>query len=351
VECRDVAIIGAGPAGASAALELERMGVDHILIDRAAFPRPKICAGVLPPAVSELLGNLPGNVFERRIGGYFIHSLSGRKLRSRFPRPGFAVDRMVFDHWLVSRLKDRPVAGKFLGVDEIGHRLEVRTDASDVRCRVLIGADGANSKVRSLCGIPSPRMAMAYQAEVPMEPSEIKSRTGSWFHVFYLIPGGYGWVAPHQNRLLVGTGSVLPGAVSRAKFSGFLRHPAVERLTAGLRAGKLRAHLIPMSGPLKEPGRGRVLLAGDAGGFVFPGTGEGIRYAIMSGRAAARTAAEHLNTDGAPSRLRKAYVKRLGDEGLLSLGEVDFLDVLRSPESAESYVKRLTSLSRRASSS
>lgn len=351
MECRDVAIIGAGPAGASAALELERMGVDHILIDKATFPRPKICAGVLPPAISDLLGELPKDVFESRLRGYYLHSISGRNLPSRFHRRGYAVDRMVFDRWLVSKLSRRPVEGRLLGIDRLGTRLTFRTEKIDVHCKVLIGADGANSKVRSLCGIAAPRMAMAYQAEVPMETSEIERRTESWFHIFYFIPGGYGWVAPHRHRLMVGTGSILPGAVGKMNFSRFLRHPAVVELTGGHRAGKLQAHRIPMSGPLKEPGCGGTILAGDAGGFVFPGTGEGVRYAILSGRAAARAAAENLKEGGRPSRTMKKYIGRLRDDGLLSLGDVDFLDMLRSPKSAESYVRKLTSLSRRASSS
>jgi geranylgeranyl reductase family protein len=351
VEHRDVVIIGAGPAGASAALELERLGADYILIDKAAFPRPKLCAGVLPPAIADLLGELPRGVFERRIRGYFLHSDSGKEVRFGFPRGGFAVDRTVFDRWLVSRLEQGPVLGKLLGLYKKGSYLELRTDSSFIRCRVLIGADGANSMVRRLAGIPAPAMATARQAAIPMAPSDIERLTGSWFHVFYVIDGGYGWVAPHRHRVMVGIGSVHAQAASRFALERFLGHPGVRRLTGGHRTGELQAWRIPMSGPVKEPCCRSILLAGDAGGFVFPGTGEGIRYAILSGRNAARATAEYLGTGGRPSLLTKGYTERLHVDGLLSLGDVDFLDVLGSPESAESYIKRLTSLSRRASSS
>jgi geranylgeranyl reductase family protein len=351
VENRDVVIIGAGPAGASAALELERLGVDHILVDKAAFPRPKPCAGVLPPAIADILGEPPRDVIERRIRGYFLHSASGIEVRSGFPRRGFAVDRTVFDRWLVSSLEQGPVLGKLLGLKRNGSCLEVRTDSSVVRCRLLIGADGANSAVRRLAGVPAPAMATACQAAIQMAPSDIERLTGSWFHIFYTILGGYGWVAPHRDRVMVGIGSVIASAAGRPALERFLMYPGVRRLTGGRPRTEVLAWRIPMSGPVSEPSRGRILLAGDAGGFVFPGTGEGIRYAIMSGMAAGRAAADFLICGGAISRLAGRYAGRLAEEGLLSLGDVDFLDVLRSPESAGSYMKRLTSLSRRASSS
>jgi geranylgeranyl reductase family protein len=351
VDGHDVVIIGAGPAGSSAALELERLGIDHLLIDRAVFPRPKPCAGLLPPAVEDILGKLPRGVVEKRIRGYFLHSALGGEHRSRFARRGYSVDRAVFDGWLVSRLDGRPQVGELVGMERAGSRLRVNTDGAEFFCRVLIGADGANSKVRTLSGIPAPRMATAYQAQVPMAPSEIDRRTKGWFHVFYVIAGGYGWVAPHRDRLLVGTGSVIAGKVGKAAFSRFLQHPGVVALTGGRRAGMLEAQKIPMSGPVTPPGRGNILLAGDAGGFVFPGTGEGIRYAMMSGRAAARAAADHLKAGGRPATILKRYVTLLREGGLMSLGDVDLLDVLGSPERAHEYIRRLTFLSRRASSS
>ena len=351
VETVDVIIVGAGPAGASAALELERRRVNCLLLDRAGFPRDKPCAGILPPKISELVGPLPDGVFERKIGGYLLHTASGLTFRSRFSRTGYSVDRSKFDAWLVSKLKSAPRRATFLREEEEAGRIRVSTAEADAHCRVLIGADGVNSRVRAGISVPPGRMAAAIQATLPMSTSDIKGRTKDWFHVFYLVPGGYGWVAPHFEVLKAGIGSILPKHAGQEALLRFLSHPDVRELTGGTEVSHLEAHRIPMSGPSSKVGQGRVLLAGDAGGFVFPGTGEGIRFAMESGICAARTAAEAVRQGFSGPMLQRAYKRRLSEEGLLSLREVDYQSVLRTPESAEGYVKGLISLSRRASSS
>ena len=351
METVDVVIVGAGPAGASAALELERLGVGCVLLDRAAFPREKPCAGVLPPKITELTGPIPDAVLDRRIRGYMLHTASGATFKSPFPRPGYAVDRARFDDWLVSRLRTRPRRETFLDVTEEGGLLRVQTAEFELGGRVLIGADGVNSKVRAIARVPPGRMAVACQASIPMSGAGISEMAGDWFHVLYLVPGGYGWVAPHSEKLLVGIGSLLPKYAGRKALERFLSTPQVQALTGGAELDEVRAHRIPLSGPSKRVGHGRLILAGDAGGFVFPGTGEGIRFAISSGICAARAAAHAVSDGTTTARIQRDYRRRLSEEGLLSLREVDFQKVLRTPESAERYVRKLTSLSRRASSS
>ena len=351
VENVDVLIVGAGPAGASAALELERLGVGYLLLDRAAFPREKPCAGILPPKMTDITGPIPESVLDRRIRGYMLHTASGASFKSPFPRPGYAVDRAMFDDWLVSRLRTRPRRETFLDAAEEGGLLHVHTAEFELGCRVLIGADGANSRVRAIARIPPGRMAVACQASIPMSGPGIHEMTGDWFHVLYLVPGGYGWVAPHSEKLLIGIGSLIPRYAGRKALEKFLSTPQVRALTGGSEIDQVRAHRIPMSGPPKRVGHGRMILAGDAGGFVFPGTGEGIRFAMASGTCAAQAAASAVKSGSTGARLQRDYKRRLSEEGLLSLRDVDFQKVLRTPEAAEIYVRRLTSLSRRASSS
>jgi geranylgeranyl reductase family protein len=351
VETVDVVVVGAGPAGASAAMELERLGVGYLLLDRVAFPREKPCAGILPPKITDNTGPIPDTVIDRRIRGYMLHTASGATFKSPFARPGYAVDRSRFDDWLVSRLEARPRRETFLDASDEGGLLHVQTAGFELGCRVLIGADGANSKVRALSRVPSGSMAVACQASVPMSGRGIAGITGDWFHVLYLVPGGYGWVAPHSENLLVGIGSLLPRYAGRKALEKFLSTPEVRVLTGGSEIDEVRAHRIPMSGPSKRVGTGRMILAGDAGGFVFPGTGEGIRFAMASGTCAAQAAASAVKDKNTGARLQRDYKRLLSEEGLLSLRDVDFQKVLRTPEAAECYVRRLTSLSRRASSS
>jgi len=351
VEIAPVLVVGGGPAGASAASELERLGVGHILLDRAGFPRDKPCAGILPPTVSDLTGPVPAAVRERSIRGYFLHTVSGRTFRSRFSRPGCSVDRSRFDAWLVSRLRTPPRRGVFVGAAEEAGLVVAQTDGPDVGCRVLIGADGAVSRAGAAARIRPGKLAFACQASVPMGRAEISRRTGDWFHVFYVIPAGYGWVAPHAGELRVGVGSLRRDRAGREALGRFLASARVGELTGGRPGADFRSHRIPMSGPPERTGRGRILLAGDAGGFVFPGTGEGIRFAIASGRCAAEAAAAAVKDGWEGPDLQAEYTRLLTAGGLLSLREVDFQSVLDTPESAERYVRRLTSLSRRASSS
>ena len=351
VETVDVVIVGAGPAGSSAARELERLGVACVLLDRAAFPREKPCAGILPPKITDLTGPIPDGVLDRRIRGYMLHTASGAAFRSPFARPGYAVDRSRFDDWLVSRLRTHPRCETFLDATDEGGPVRVRTAGSEIGCRILVGADGVSSRVRAITRVPPGRMAVACQASIPMSGPKISEMTGDWFHVLYLVPGGYGWVAPHSEKLLVGIGSLLPKYAGRKALEKFLSTPQVQALTGGSEIDEVRAHRIPMSGPSKRIGQGRMILAGDAGGFVFPGTGEGIRFAMASGNCAAQAAAYAIGEGGTGARLQGDYRRRLSEEGLLSLREVDFQKVLRTPESAERYVRKLTSLSRRASSS
>jgi geranylgeranyl reductase family protein len=351
VETVDVVICGAGPAGASAALELERLGVGYALLDRAVFPREKPCAGILPPKITDLTGPIPDAVLDRRIRGYMLHTESGATFKSAFARPGYAVNRARFDDWMVSRLRTRPRRETFLDASEVGGLIQVKTAEFELGGRVLIGADGVNSRVRAIARVPPGRMAVACQASIPMSGPGISEMMGDWFHVLYIVPGGYGWVAPHSEELLVGIGSLLPMYAGRKALERFLSTPQVQALTGGSEIDEVRAHRIPMSGPPKRIGHGRMILAGDAGGFVFPGTGEGVRFAMESGRCAAQAAASAVKGGSTGARLQRDYKRLLSEEGLLSLREVDFQKVLRTPEAAERYVRKLTSLSRRASSS
>ncbi|WP_456473764.1 geranylgeranyl reductase family protein [Candidatus Pyrohabitans sp.] len=339
----EVCVLGAGPAGASAAAELERLGIDYVLIDRAQFPRGKPCGGVLPWRVMEEL-SLPEEVVERPLQGYRLFSPSLEIVESRFPSPGAAVRRSTFDSFLLSRLEHSPVQLKVDAVEEHHTCVELLAGGRRVKARYLIAADGANSTTRRSLGIGYEKLALACQYHIAMPEKEIAQRIGEWFEVFYFFSLGYGWLTPLRSAVKVGIGG-LGSAFSRRALDIFIRTPPVaEKLEDG-KIVHYEAHRIPMAGPAKRLATGRIALAGDAGGFVFPGTGEGIYYAMKSGAAAARAVAQAMQD----MPLAEAYEGEVRRAGLLSLREVRFLEsVLASQSTAESYLRRLKKLSNKS---
>lgn len=335
----DVCILGAGPAGASAATELERLGIDYLLIDRAQFPRSKPCGGVLPWRVVEDL-RFPEEVVERPLKGYRIFSPSLEVVESRFPSPGAVVRRSTFDAFLLRSISERPTCARVSGVKERDDAVELLTDSGRLSARYLIAADGANSVTRRCLGIRYEKLALACQYVVALPDGAIEERIGEWFEVYYFFSRGYGWLTPLRGAVKAGIGG-LGSAFSRRALESFIKTPPVAEKLKGGKIIRYEAHRIPMQGPIEKLATRRVALAGDAGGFVFPGTGEGIYYAIKSGVAAARAVAEAMQD----KVLAEVYERELQKEGLLSLREVDFLDSkLASPEHAERYVRRLKKL-------
>jgi flavin-dependent dehydrogenase len=140
----DIAIVGAGPAGSQAAFILENTGYEFLVLDKEKFPRPKPCAGILPPRIfSEL--SIPEEIIERPLDGYRVHSPSGLIVESEFPKPGAIVRRDKFDDLLVKRLKRKPELTHVVGFEIKEHCVELKGRDTSIEAKIVIGSDGANS--------------------------------------------------------------------------------------------------------------------------------------------------------------------------------------------------------------
>jgi geranylgeranyl reductase family protein len=332
----DAAIIGAGPAGASCAYALEKAGYNIIIIDKEKFPRPKPCAGVLPPRIfSEL--DVPEDISERPLSGYRI----------------IIVRREKFDDFLVSRLNTELKLDRATDFSLDADSAVVDCINESFKARIVIGCDGVHSAMRKVMDKTGMKdgplsMALALQYEISLPKEVIDERSGNWFEVFYTIPYGYGWISPLKDALKVGIGGISDELKKNSKncLEDFLKHPKItERIAGGENVGT-EAHLIPMQGPFHILTGERLLLCGDAGGFVFPGTGEGVYYALKSGRIAAEVV-EHAFKEGRfdTEFLAGSYNEKLEKNGLTALRDVDFVNkVLSSPENADKYIKRLKKL-------
>jgi len=310
-ETFDVAVIGGGPAGATAANDLARRGLAVLLLDKAGRIKP--CGGAIPPKLVEDFG-IPGDLLCARIGGARIVSPRNRSVDMPI-EGGYVgmVDRDVFDEWLRRRAAANGaerVAGTFErlercddGTTSIAFRpkgASPEVPPVTIRARAVIGADGANSAVAraAMPGGERVPFVFAYHEIVrtpAAPPAGYDPRRCDVYYNGRMSPDFYSWIFPHGTTMSIGTGSAqkgfsLKGAVSELRtLTGLDGAETIRREGAP----------IPLR-PLKRWDDGRnVLLAGDAAGVVAPASGEGIYYAMLGGRLAAEAAEEFCRSGDA----------------------------------------------------
>ncbi|MHA1732096.1 MAG: geranylgeranyl reductase family protein [Promethearchaeota archaeon] len=312
---RDVIVVGGGPAGSMAGYFLARAGLSCLLLDKASFPRDKPCGGALTPRLFEKYPFLtPFRELVSHRG--FIHgagpgeTISNEKLDEPL---GCFCRRRVFDAQLLDLARGAGVeVREGARVVDIQQRdggapgVRVRCSNGEAHeARFAVGADGVNSRVRKASGLRGfsrgEDLAVVYVREVEVgEDVVLECCTADYVSHMHFLFGdttGYGWVFPKRAHLNVGFGA-MAGEVdpvqARRVFDSYASHCKERGLIPDIPLGRPCPWFIPMRGPLPEFSKGRVLLAGDAAGFVHPMTGEGILYAIWSGEIAANTIASSL---------------------------------------------------------
>jgi len=297
----DVLIVGAGPAGSTTARYCAGKDIDVLMIDRRKeIGYPVQCGEFLPdtkemhdifPRTLDLkeLFNVDDSVIAGRAEAVDMISPGGRAYRCEFT--GRTLDRRSFDKYLVNLACEKG-ARLLTETSFLGFKDGVATTTiGDVRAKIIVGADGPNSRTAREAGLKKPSLnypAVTCQAKGHFEPV-VKMHFGP------LAPGGYAWVIPKRSGANIGIGfnpNVLKDR-SSTLFRRFVEQLGVESYD-GVTMG-----FVPTSGPVEQTVKGNVLLVGDSGGFPMATNGGGIPTAMIAGRFAGQVIRGNLK-EGLP---------------------------------------------------
>ena len=322
----DVIVAGGGPAGAVAARALAQAGVTTLLVDRAAFPRNKPCGGGLSTRAWRRFPWL-----EAATAGIDVHRISKLHLEGPHetvldvddPEACIALIRRVeFDAALVDRAR---AAGARIESNFEITQVETSPDGVVLRsregrqlsARLVVAADGVHSVIGKRLGVntrwPRASLALDMMEETPTDTLRASRPDVLWVAYAHNGLDGYAYVFPKVRHVNVGIGCVLQHfdeAVTDAPYA--LQQQFVSSLVSrGVLDGRsdrrcFTPFLIPVGGPLPRTTHGRVLFAGDAGGFVHAITAEGIYYAMVSGELAGQAIAT-CGVTADPRRIGDAY--------------------------------------------
>lgn len=311
----DVVVVGGGPAGCTTAAELATGGLDVVLVEKERIPRHKCCAGGLTRNALALLPDGVRGVLRREVRTMVAASLGGDSLAWECPEPFmYTAPRSDVDAFLWRHAMAAGARG-FDGIEvtavspEEGRVLATATQQT-IEARYLIAADGANGRIARLAGNGFPgHVALGVALEVEGNRTRPPVQESASKVVLGFGDGAWGWVFPHENGSNIGIEAHwgvkdIEGKLGTLlDFEGYTWDNVVRRC----------AHPIPSMPGEPGLGTGRVLFVGDAAALASPLTGEGVRYAALSGQFAARAILDGASADPVESYRRSVEQKILPD--------------------------------------
>ncbi len=328
----DVIVVGAGPAGSTAAMKAAEGGGETLIIEKCKLPRFKLCGGNVANWVVLKL-NIPEGVLDRKYTS-ITFCTPPRYEKQNFPVPGvyWGVYRDRFDYH-ITKMATRAGAELKEGVyvkDVIKEGGSVKgvitSDGEELRADVVIACDGVYSTIAKRCGLwdkwfkERGETWKDYQGfcmgvEMKMDNEIIEERFGDSYVIFTgkdISPLGYGWIFPKDGMLTVGVGSAA-GMMDKKPaeyLDFFMKHPAAAQFLEGAKVVTGRGAFIPYKRAYTPSYLAGLLVAGDAAGMVSPITGEGIFFSVRAGMDAGSTAAEAVQSGDFSAKFLSRYEER-----------------------------------------
>lgn len=356
-----VAVVGSGPAGSSAAETLAKAGIETYLFERK-LDNAKPCGGAIPLCmVSEF--ELPPEIIDRRVRKMKMISPSNIEVNigSTLKDDEYIgmCRREVLDSFLRNRankLGATLINGTVHGVDMPQNSTDPYTlhyaDHSDgsvegvaktLQVDLIIGADGANSRIAKAMDAGDYNYAIAFQERIrlPEDKMAYYEELAEMYVGDDVSPDFYAWVFPKYDHVAVGTGTMQVNKMKIKQLQAGIRARAAKRLEGG-KIIKVEAHPIPEH-PRPRRVVGRIALVGDAAGYVTKSSGEGIYFAAKSGRMCAETIVE-ASRNGARIPTEedlKVYLNRWDKQYGMTYLVLDWLQRIfyRSDATREAFVE------------
>lgn len=305
--------MGAGPAGSTTARYCARKDIDVLMIDRRKEIGSPVQCGELLPEIREMYSIFPDTAGLEELFVFDSESVAGRNHSLELISPGgktyridfasVSLDRRAFDKHLVKLAEE---AGARLSTEASLLSIEngvARTSLGDVRAKVIVGADGPNSRTAREAGLrlSSRRYpAISCRGQGQFDPC-VKMYFGA------MAPGGYAWIIPKDRGANIGLGF-------SSRYSKDRPSEALERFASSIGASVSDRTLgfVPMSGPVKSTVSGNTLLVGDSAGMVMPSNGGGIPTAMIAGREAGTVIREHLGGRGSLADYERRWRSLMG---------------------------------------
>ena len=327
-EC-DIAIIGAGPAGSTAAYLLSKLGLNVILVDKCFFPRDKLCGGLVSTKTLKLLERI-FNETEESLTEKKIINFSSNKFQFVCKKKNLAkcysklpthfVERIVYDKFLLDKAVDvgvKIIYGEEVKKVDLDSNNLVTSKGNTISSKYIIGADGANSIVRrefeKLGAIDKKSWLtnLGFALETFIDKEKLSFETDIMYLYFGYIKIGYVWIFPNKDKAVIGIGGLLKELNNKdlkGIFTNFLISLGIDKKTVEDCIKDVKGHPIPFGNFIENPVYKNAILIGDAAGLVNPVTGEGIYYAQRSAEVAVDAILKDYTNQG---KLDEHYTQNL----------------------------------------